>query len=76
MEDMMKMIQALSALDNLDPDIKEILEMDTSDLNDEIENEALLKEVIESLRNFIPAAKRMCTAYFRLYQKKEAGELE
>lgn len=76
MEDMLKMVQALSALNDLDPDIEEILEMDTSVLNDNIEDEALLKEIVESLMEFIPAAKRMCTAYFRLYQKREAGELE
>lgn len=76
MEDMMQMIQALSMLDENNPDVKDILEMDTSDLNEEIENEALLKEIVENLREFIPVAKRLCTAYFRLYQKMEAGELE
>lgn len=76
MEDMMKMIQALSMLDENNPDVKDILEMDTSDLNEEIENEALLKEIVENLREFIPVAKKLCTAYFRLYQKMEAGELE
>lgn len=76
MEDMMKMIQVLSMLDENNPDLKDILEMDTSYLNDEIEDEALLKEIVENLREFIPVAKRLCMAYFRVYQKMEAGELD
>lgn len=76
MEDMLKMIHALSILDEDNPDIKAILEIDTSDLNDEVEDEALLKDIVENLREFIPVAKKLCSAYFRLYQKIEAGELE
>lgn len=76
MEEMMRMMQVLNMLDENNPDIKDILDTDTSDLNDEIENEALLKEIVENMREFIPIAKRLCTAYFRLYQKMEAGELE
>ncbi len=73
-EDMIKMIQALSLLD--DNDIKDILDTDTDDLDDEIENERILKEIVLSLRDFIPTAKRLCKAYFELYQLAEAGELE
>lgn len=75
-EDMMKMIQALSLMDESNPDLKDILEIDTSDLNDTIENERILKEIVLSLREFIPTAKRLCKAYFELYQLAEAGELE
>jgi hypothetical protein len=74
-EDMMKMIQVLSLLDENNPDLKDILDADTSGLNDEIENERILKEAVLSLRDFIPTAKRLCKAYFELYQLIEAGEL-
>ena len=74
-EDMIKMIRALSLLDENDPDIKNIIDTDVSELNNEIENERVLKEVILSLKEFIPTAKRLCKAYFELYQLMEAGEL-
>lgn len=74
-EDMMQMIQALSLLDENNPDIKDILDTDTDDLDDEIENERILKEIVLSLKEFIPSAKRLCKAYFELYQLMEAGEL-
>lgn len=75
-EDMMQMIQALSLLDENNPDIKAILDVDTDDLDDEIERERILKEIVLSLRAFIPTAKRLTKAYFELYQLMEAGELE
>lgn len=75
-EDMMQLIQALSLLDENNPDLKDILDMDTDDLDDEIENERIFKEVILSLKEFIPTAKRLCKAYFELYQLAEAGELD
>lgn len=75
-EDMMQMIQALSMLDENNPDIKDIIDTDVSELNDEIENERILKEIVLSMREFIPTAKRLCKAYFELYQLMEAGELE
>ena len=75
-EDMMKMVQALSMLDESSPELKDILDTDTDELNDEIENERILKEIILSLREFIPLAKRLCRAYFELYQLAESGELD
>lgn len=75
-EDMMKMVKALSIMDENNPELKDILDMDTDDLDDEIESERILKEIILSLREFIPIAKRLCKSYFELYQLAEAGELE
>lgn len=74
-EDMMKMFQALAKLDETD-DIKDIIEMDVDSLNEEIENERILKDIITSLRIFIPTAKKLCKAYIELYQLAESGELD
>lgn len=72
MEEMQKnVLDVMLALKELNTSesVKKLVDIDISDLNEEIENERLMKNLILTLRDYVSAANRVSQAYFEVYQQ-------